>query len=60
MSDEVSELMKLALNKPVRISVDPLMQTNRKLVQEFIKIGEDDLEDKDAIILGTSKSSSTF
>jgi len=38
MTEKVSELVKLSLKQPVRISVDPMFQTSLKLTQEFVRI----------------------
>ncbi|TFK30462.1 ATP-dependent RNA helicase drs1 [Coprinopsis marcescibilis] len=38
MTDSVDELIKMSLNKPVRLFVDPKRTTSRGLVQEFVRI----------------------
>eukprot|EP01130_Rhizamoeba_saxonica_P007509 TRINITY_DN3037_c0_g1_i1.p1 TRINITY_DN3037_c0_g1~~TRINITY_DN3037_c0_g1_i1.p1 ORF type:complete len:672 (-),score=158.25 TRINITY_DN3037_c0_g1_i1:1603-3618(-) len=38
MTSKVTDLMKLCLDRPIRISVDPMYQTSQRLVQEFIRI----------------------
>lgn len=38
MTDSVDELVKMSLNKPVRLFVDPRRTTARGLVQEFVRV----------------------
>ncbi|KAH7104364.1 DEAD-domain-containing protein [Auriculariales sp. MPI-PUGE-AT-0066] len=38
MTDSVDELVKMSLNKPVRLFVDPKRITARGLVQEFVRV----------------------
>lgn len=38
MTDSVDELVKMSLNKPVRLFVDPRKATARGLVQEFVRV----------------------
>ncbi|PVV04957.1 hypothetical protein BB560_000523 [Smittium megazygosporum] len=38
MTDNINDLIRLSLNKPVRIMVDPPRQTATKLVQEFVRV----------------------
>ncbi|KAL0951162.1 hypothetical protein HGRIS_007894 [Hohenbuehelia grisea] len=38
MTDSVDELVRLSLNKPVRLFVDPKRTTARGLVQEFVRV----------------------
>lgn len=52
MTETVDDLMRMTLNKPVRISVDTLMETNKALVQEFVKIPRARESDRPAILLG--------
>jgi len=49
MTDDVDQLIKLSLKNPIRLSVDSRQQVAKKLVQEFIKIKNE--EDKDALLL---------
>jgi ATP-dependent RNA helicase DDX27 len=42
MSDSVDELVKLSLDKPVRVFVDPKRNTAAGLTQEFVRIRTDD------------------
>jgi ATP-dependent RNA helicase DDX27 len=51
MTDKVTELASLSLHKPIRISVDPLMQTSKKLIQEFIRIRKNNEDTRDAVLL---------
>lgn len=38
MTDSVDELVRMSLNKPVRLFVDPKRSTARGLVQEFVRV----------------------
>ena len=38
MTDSVDELIKMSLNKPVRLFVDPKRSVARGLVQEFVRV----------------------
>jgi len=51
MTEKVSDLVSLSLEKPVRITADPLLQTSKKLVQEFTKIRKNSEEDREAALL---------
>lgn len=42
MTDSVDELVKLSLDKPIRIFVDPKRNTAKGLTQEFVRIRSDD------------------
>ncbi|WWC65820.1 ATP-dependent RNA helicase DRS1 [Kwoniella dejecticola CBS 10117] len=42
MTDSVDELVKLSLDKPIRVFVDPKRNTAKGLVQEFVRIRSDD------------------
>ena len=42
MTDSVDELVKLSLDKPIRVFVDPKRSTASGLVQEFVRIRSDD------------------
>nr|ODN94032.1 ATP-dependent RNA helicase DRS1 [Cryptococcus depauperatus CBS 7841] len=42
MTDSVDELVKLSLDKPIRVFVDPKRNTARNLTQEFVRIRSDD------------------
>jgi ATP-dependent RNA helicase DDX27 len=51
MTEQVDKLIKLSLHEPVRISVDPMGQLARKLVQEFIRIKPNHEDDRPAYLL---------
>eukprot|EP01126_Amoeba_proteus_P029568 TRINITY_DN2917_c0_g2_i2.p1 TRINITY_DN2917_c0_g2~~TRINITY_DN2917_c0_g2_i2.p1 ORF type:complete len:718 (+),score=194.91 TRINITY_DN2917_c0_g2_i2:101-2254(+) len=51
MTEQVSDLMKLSLHKPVRVSIDNMRQTAKTLVQEFIKIRQNHDNDRAALLL---------
>eukprot|EP01125_Pyxidicula_operculata_P014106 TRINITY_DN4686_c0_g1_i1.p1 TRINITY_DN4686_c0_g1~~TRINITY_DN4686_c0_g1_i1.p1 ORF type:complete len:755 (-),score=258.39 TRINITY_DN4686_c0_g1_i1:247-2187(-) len=51
MTDKVSELMKLSLHRPVRLNLDPLFQTSKKLLQEFVKIRKAQEDHREAYLL---------
>lgn len=38
MTDSVDELVRMSLNKPVRMFVDPQRTTARSLIQEFVRV----------------------
>ena len=38
MTDDVDQLVRLSLNRPVRLFVDPRRSTSSKLVQEFVRV----------------------
>jgi ATP-dependent RNA helicase DDX27 len=59
MTQKVSELVTLSLDKPVRISVDPLLQTSKKLIQEFTKIRKNSEEDREAVLLAVCSKTFT-
>ncbi|KAK6908494.1 ATP-dependent RNA helicase DRS1 [Kwoniella mangroviensis CBS 8886] len=42
MTDSVDELVKLSLDKPIRVFVDPKRNTAKGLIQEFVRIRSDD------------------
>lgn len=42
MTDSIDELVKLSLDKPIRVFVDPKRSTAKGLVQEFVRIRSDD------------------
>lgn len=51
MSDSVDELVKLSLDRPVRVFVDPKRNTAAGLTQEFVRIREDDQRSPSLIAL---------
>jgi ATP-dependent RNA helicase DDX27 len=42
MTDSVDELVKLSLDRPIRVFVDPKRNTAKGLTQEFVRIRSDD------------------
>ncbi|KAJ3554550.1 hypothetical protein NM688_g3049 [Phlebia brevispora] len=42
MTDSVDDLVRMSLNKPVRLFVDPKRSTARGLVQEFVRVRKED------------------
>jgi ATP-dependent RNA helicase DDX27 len=42
MADSVDELVKMSLNKPIRLFVDPKRSTAKGLVQEFVRVRKED------------------
>eukprot|EP00753_Platysulcus_tardus_P006301 PLAT14065.1.p1 GENE.PLAT14065.1~~PLAT14065.1.p1 ORF type:complete len:440 (-),score=218.63 PLAT14065.1:67-1296(-) len=55
MTEEVDRLVKLSLNKPVRVSVDPLFDMSAKLVQEFVRIRSNMEKKRGAMLLALCK-----
>ncbi|TIA87671.1 hypothetical protein E3P99_03023 [Wallemia hederae] len=54
MTDKVDELVRLSLNKPVRLFVDPKKSTAKGLTQEFVRIKsstKNDLKERTATLL---------
>ena len=51
MTDSVDELVKMSLNKPVRLFVDPKRSVARGLVQEFVRVRAGREVDRSAILL---------
>lgn len=51
MTDTVDELVKMSLDKPARIFVDPNRSTARRLIQEFIRVRSDKESDRSAILV---------
>ena len=45
MTDKVDELVRLSLNKPVRLFVDPKKSTSKRLTQEFVRVRSNDAND---------------
>jgi len=52
MTDEVDRLVRLSLNKPVRIVIDPVFATANTLSQEFIKVKSSKEADREAMLMG--------
>lgn len=55
MTDSVDELVKMSLNKPVRIFVDPKRSTARGLVQEFVRVKAGKEEERSALLVALCK-----
>lgn len=53
MTDSVDELIKMSLNKPVRLFVDPKRTTARGLVQEFVRVRKE--SDRPAMLVAMCK-----
>ena len=56
MTSGVNELIKLSLNRPVRIDVDPVYNSADKLKQEFVRIRHDKESTRDAILVSLCKN----
>jgi ATP-dependent RNA helicase DDX27 len=50
MTDSVDELIKMSLNKPVRLFVDPKRSVARGLVQEFVRVRAGREADRSALL----------
>ncbi|KAJ1980067.1 nucleolar DEAD-box protein required for synthesis of 60S ribosomal subunit [Dimargaris verticillata] len=50
MTDNVDELIRLSLDKPVLVQIDSAKKTARRLVQEFIRVRQNHEEDRPAIL----------
>ncbi|CAG8674156.1 2746_t:CDS:2, partial [Dentiscutata heterogama] len=55
MTDNVDELIRLSLNRPVRLMIDPTKATAVKLVQEFIRIRKHREEDRPSMLVALCK-----
>ncbi|KAF5370217.1 hypothetical protein D9615_010060 [Tricholomella constricta] len=55
MTDSVDELVKMSLNKPVRLFVDPKRSTARGLVQEFVRVRAGKESERSAILIALCK-----
>lgn len=53
MTDSVDELVKMSLNRPVRLFVDAKRSTARSLVQEFVRVRRD--EDRGGMLVALCK-----
>ncbi|CAI2172882.1 16210_t:CDS:10 [Funneliformis geosporum] len=51
MTDNIDELIRLSLNRPVKLMVDHIKATNTKLLQEFIRIREHQEKNREIILL---------
>ena len=55
MTDSVDELVKMSLNKPVRLFVDPKRSTARGLVQEFVRVRAGKEAERSALLVTLCK-----
>ncbi|PCH33623.1 DEAD-domain-containing protein [Wolfiporia cocos MD-104 SS10] len=55
MTDSVDELVKMSLNKPVRLFVDPKRATARGLVQEFVRVRAGKESERSALLVALCK-----
>jgi ATP-dependent RNA helicase DDX27 len=55
MTDTVDELVKMSLNKPVRLFVDPKRTTARGLTQEFVRVRTEKEADRTALLVSLCK-----
>lgn len=55
MTDSVDELVKMSLNKPVRLFVDPRKATARGLVQEFVRVRAGKDSERSALLVALCK-----
>lgn len=55
MTDSVDELVRMSLNKPVRLFVDPKRSTARGLVQEFIRVRASKEAERSALVVALCK-----
>ena len=54
-SDSVDELVKMSLNKPVRLFVDPKRSTARGLLQEFVRVRAGKEAERAALLVSLCK-----
>ncbi|KAF9481157.1 DEAD-domain-containing protein [Pholiota conissans] len=55
MTDSVDELVKMSLNKPVRLFVDPKKTTARGLIQEFVRVKAGKENERSALLAALCK-----
>ncbi|GLB36171.1 putative DEAD-domain-containing protein [Lyophyllum shimeji] len=55
MTDSVDELVKMSLNKPVRLFVDPKRSTARGLIQEFVRVRAGKESERSALLIALCK-----
>ena len=55
MTDSVDELIKMSLDKPVRLFVDPKRTTARGLIQEFVRVRAGKDADRPALLVSLCK-----
>ncbi|RHZ72685.1 hypothetical protein Glove_241g5 [Diversispora epigaea] len=51
MTDNIDELIRLSLNRPIKLMVDPAKTTSAQLTQEFVRVREHREDDRAAILL---------
>ncbi|KAH8102649.1 DEAD-domain-containing protein [Cristinia sonorae] len=57
MTDSVDELVRMSLNKPVRLFVDPKRSTARGLIQEFVRVRAGKESERSALLVALCKRS---
>ncbi|EIN13726.1 DEAD-domain-containing protein [Punctularia strigosozonata HHB-11173 SS5] len=55
MTDSVDELVKMSLDKPVRLFVDPKRSTAKGLIQEFVRVRAGKESERSAILVALCK-----
>ncbi|KAF9015182.1 DEAD-domain-containing protein [Cyathus striatus] len=55
MTDSVDELVKMSLDKPVRLFVDPKRTTARSLIQEFVRVRAGKESERPALLVSLCK-----
>ncbi|CAG8605285.1 15431_t:CDS:10, partial [Racocetra fulgida] len=55
MTDNVDELIRLSLNRPVRLMIDPTKATAVKLIQEFVRVRKHREEDRPSMLVALCK-----
>lgn len=55
MTDSVDELVRMSLNKPVRLFVDPKRSTARGLIQEFVRVRAGKEAERSALLVALCK-----
>src|SRR6266542_2533786 len=51
MTNNINELIRLSLNRPVKLMIDHIKATNTKLIQEFIRIREHQEKNREIILI---------
>ncbi|KAL5534195.1 DRS1 [Sanghuangporus baumii] len=55
MTDDVDELVRMSLNRPVKLFVDPKRSTARGLVQEFVRVRSGKESERPALLVALCK-----
>ncbi|KAJ1933734.1 nucleolar DEAD-box protein required for synthesis of 60S ribosomal subunit, partial [Kickxella alabastrina] len=55
MTDNVDKLIRVSLNKPVRVQIDPPKSAAKNLVQEFVRVRSNRDEDRTALLAALCK-----